>query len=44
MGIAELNMNLTAEEGSSTNNILKIVFIFVILAVTLFFGYFPLFW
>lgn len=39
-------MNLLSEDDDSdksTHKILKIVFVFMILCVTLFFGYFPLF-
>lgn len=32
------------EDSTKTANILKLVFIIVILAVGLFFGYYPLFW
>ncbi len=35
---------LNDEESNKSANILKLVFIMVILAVTLFFGFWPLFW
>ena len=42
MGFINLELGDNDSE-QKTYNILKIVFIFVILGVTLFFGYFPLF-